>query len=128
MKSTSAAVTFAEVYGGGAIVDCASKAKRNLNLEGLRALNLWTLKADGTPWNFTLRADRKLARELLVKDDNDWLIGSPPCTELSIWNYAMNYPKMDRDKVQRAIEEGKTPQLCRDPLPKADARRQAFPS
>ena len=66
------------------------------------------MKDDGTPWNFTLRAGRKLARDVLDKDDPDWLVGSPPCTAFSIWNYAMNYPKMDRDKVQRAIEEGKT--------------------
>ena len=35
MRSTRAAATFAEVYGGCAIADCANKARRELNLKGL---------------------------------------------------------------------------------------------
>ena len=108
MRSTRAAATFAEVDGEGAIVDCASKARRDLNLKGLRALDLRALKPDGRPWDFTVRADRRLARELLDQDDPDWLIGSPPCTAFSLWNYAINCPKMDPEKVRRAVDEGRT--------------------
>ena len=53
MRSTRAAATFAEVYGGGAIVDCANKARRDLNLKGLRSLDLRTLRSDGRPWDFS---------------------------------------------------------------------------
>ena len=65
-------------------MDCANKARRDLNLKGLRALDLHRLRPDGRPWDFTVRADRKLARELLDQDDPDWLIGSPPCTALPV--------------------------------------------
>ena len=78
MRSTRATATFAEVDEGGAIVECANKARRNLNLKGLRALDLRAVKDDGTPRNFTLRADRKLDRELLDKDEPDWLVRRPP--------------------------------------------------
>ena len=91
MRSARAAATVAEVYGGGAIVDCANKARRDLNLKGLRTRDLRTLRPDGRPWGFTVRADRILAREILDQDDPDWLIASPPCTALSLWMYAMNY-------------------------------------
>ena len=56
----------------------------------------------------TLRADRPLARENLDQDDQDWLIGSPPCTAFSVWNYAINYPKMGQEKVRGAVDEGRT--------------------
>ena len=108
MRSQRPAATFTEVYGGGAIVDCANHARRSLNLKGLRALDLRTTKPDGTPWDFTVRADRRLARQLIDADDPDWLIGSPPCTPFSIWNYAMNYPKMSKEKVRAAVEAGRT--------------------
>ena len=76
--------------------------------EGLRALDLRTLKPDGQPWNFPKRADRRLASQLIDKDEPDWLIGSPPCTAFSIWSYAMNCPKMDKEKVDETIAEGRT--------------------
>ena len=100
--------TFMEVYGRGAINETANKARRNLDLKGLGALDLRTTKASGEPWNFNLRSDRREARELIDQRQPDWLIGSPPCTAFSIWNYAMNYPKMSKDKVQIALAEGRT--------------------
>ena len=108
MRSSRPAATFSEVYGGGAIVDCANHACRDLNVNGLRAFDIRTTKPNGTPWDFTVRADRKLARETIDRDDPDWLIGSPPCTAFAIWNYAMNYPKRDKGKVRQAIAEGRT--------------------
>ena len=100
-------VTFMEVYGGGSINHCANHSRRNLGLKGVGALDLRTTKSDGSPWDFNRREDRRLARELIDSEDPEWLIGSPPCTAFSIWNYSMNYPKMDADKVQKAVEEGR---------------------
>ena len=42
MRSTRASATFAGVYGGGVIIDCTNKARRDLNLKRLRALDLRT--------------------------------------------------------------------------------------
>ena len=39
MNSNKAAATFSEVYGGGAIVECVNKARRDLNVQ---AFALWT--------------------------------------------------------------------------------------
>ena len=39
-KSKRAAVTFHEIYGGGSIVQCANQARCDLNIKGLRALDL----------------------------------------------------------------------------------------
>ena len=91
MRSSRPAATFTEVYGGEAIaiVECANNARRDLNIVGLRALDLRTLKPDGQPRIFSLKSDRRLASELIDQDQPDWLIGSPPCTAFSIWNNTM---------------------------------------
>ena len=99
--------TFMEVYGGGSINAYANASRRNLGLKGIGALDLRTVKEDGTAWDFTKRADRKLARDLIDRENPDWLIGSPPCTSFSIWNYAMNFPKMNPEQVKASVEEGK---------------------
>ena len=49
MRSSRPAATFTEVYGGGAIVKCANKARRDLNIVSLRAFDLRTFKPDGQP-------------------------------------------------------------------------------
>ena len=100
------ATTFMEMYGQGSLVTDANHKRRSLNLRGLNAFDLRTLKPDGTPWNFNVRADRQLAQKMIDTDDPDWIIGSPPCTAFSIWNRQMNYRKMDPEKVRIAIEEG----------------------
>ena len=48
--SASAPTTFMEVFGGRAICHEANTTRRNLNLDGLDALDIRTLKPDGTPW------------------------------------------------------------------------------
>lgn len=58
-----AAASFIEMYGGGSICEEAEKSKRSLNLDGLNAFDLRTLKPDGTPWNFCRRKDREEARK-----------------------------------------------------------------
>lgn len=98
--------TFIEVYGRS-IRDHSLAMKRNLNVEGLDALDLRTMKANCESWDFNKQSDRREARALIKLKNPLWLIGSPPCTAFCIWNYAMNFPKMDQDKVQRILEEGR---------------------
>ena len=52
--------TFMEIYGRS-ISDYAGAHRRNLNVSGLGALDLRTLKPDGQTWNFCKRSDCKLA-------------------------------------------------------------------
>ena len=54
-----------------------------------------------------MRADRKLARQLISEQDPEWIIGAPPCTAFSIWNAGINFKKMDPAKVKAMIEEGR---------------------
>ena len=101
-----APTTLVEVFGRGGISDQANGPRRALNIQGLAALDLRTLKPNGDPWDFNKRADRNEARELINQLQPTWVIGSPPCTAFSIWNRNMNYPKMDRDRVNELIAEG----------------------
>ena len=98
--------TFMEVYGRGSIVAEANKRRRKVEVRGIGAMDLRTSKPDGTPWNFSLKEDRRLARKMIDEEKPDWIIGSPPCTAFSIWNYSMNYPKMDPGKVAALVLEG----------------------
>ena len=58
--------TFLEMYGHGRMVIAAHGRRRALNLEGLGAFDLRTLKPDGTPWDFRLQADRDAARQFVL--------------------------------------------------------------
>ena len=80
--------------------------RRNLNVRGLGSLDLRTLKANGEPWDFSKRSDRREARELISRTNPDWIIGSPPCTPYSIWNFGINYKKMDPARVQQILRDG----------------------
>ena len=105
MCKRSPTATFIEVYGRS-IRDQSLSTRRNLNVEGLNALDLRTTKPNGQPWDFCKREDRKLARQMVDEQQPEWIAGDPPCTLFSIWNYAMNYPKMDPDRVRAAVAEG----------------------
>ena len=48
----------------------ANTARRDLNVKGLAAFDLRTSKPDGSPWDFTLRADRQLAMRMLDELDS----------------------------------------------------------
>ena len=83
-------------------------SRRNLNIEGLNAMDLRTIKEDGTPWDLTQSADRKAACQKIAEDKPDWLIGSPPCTVFCQWNAYMNHPKnLDHDAVKKIIKKGR---------------------
>ena len=74
-------VTVFEAYGRGALTEQATKQRRNLNLEGLAAMDLRTCKPDGQHWDFTNPADQKLALNMRAKLKPDWIVGSPPRTD-----------------------------------------------
>ena len=95
-----------ELYGRS-ISEYANMHRRDLNVTGLGTLDFRTLKEDGQPWDFTKRADRKLARELINKLDPEWVLGAPPCTAFSLWNHGINYKKINKEKVHAMMEEGR---------------------
>ena len=72
--------TFFELYGHGNIVEASHGQRRDLNLNGLHALDLRTSKPNGEPWDFSNATDRKLAKSLINELKPTWVIGSPPCT------------------------------------------------
>ena len=98
--------TFIEAYGR-TITDYTNQARRNLNVKGLSSLDFRTPKANGSPWDFRQRSDRHEALKLIDDLDPDWVLGAPPCTAFSIWNYALNYKKMDADAVREKLAEGR---------------------
>ena len=98
--------SFIEVYGRS-IRDQSLVTRRDFNIQGLDAFDLRTLKPNGQPWNFLQKDDRRLAKRIIDEKNPDWILGAPPCTPFSIWNYAMNYPKMDPAKVQALIDDGR---------------------
>ena len=96
-----------EIYGQGRLLEAAHGCRRNLNIQGLDALDLRTCKKDGTPWDFNSAEDRRLAKHLVETLRPTWLIGSPPCTSFTRLNEHWNYPKMDPDRVREMKAEGR---------------------
>ena len=97
--------SFFEVYGHGNLVKAAHGCRRNLNLKGLRAMDLRTHKPNGDRWDFTNAADRKLAKHMVETEKPTWLIGSPPCTFFSSWNQGINHKRMSLDRVETLRKE-----------------------
>ena len=94
-----------EVYGTSIH---AHLRRRNLNIQGLGALDIRTVKPNGEPWDFNKRSDRREVKDMINRLNPDWVIGSPPCTPFSIWNHGINYKKMKPDQVKAMIAEGQT--------------------
>ena len=78
---------------------------RNLNVNGLNALDLRTAKPNGAPWDFSNAFDRALARTMLEEQKPTWVVGSPPCTFFSAWNQGINHKRMDSKKVEALRRE-----------------------
>ena len=106
VKGSRKEASFVELYGRGSIMTDANLRRRNLNVQGLAALDLRTVKEDGTPWNFSNKKDRREAERLIDELNPTWIVGSPPCTAFSQWNVCMNYPKMDPAVIKRLVAEG----------------------
>ena len=92
--------SFFEVYGHGNLIRAAHGCRRDLNVNGLKAMDLRTCKPNGERWDFSNYADRKLARFMVDTDKPTWLIGSPPCTFFSSWNQGINHRRMPAEKVE----------------------------
>ena len=99
--------TVMEVFGRGGIVHAANTSRRNLNVEGLDALDLRTFKQDGTPWDFDKVEDRREARELVETKCPTWLIGSPPCVAFCSFNQGLNKVRMSPEKYAAMMEKGR---------------------
>ena len=76
--------TFFEVYGQGNILRAPHGGRRNLNLNGLRAIDLRTMKPRGEPWDFNKASNRREARKYVEEEKPTWLIGSPMYLFLSL--------------------------------------------
>ena len=69
--------TFFEVFGRRSIVQEAARARRSLNLQGFRAMDLRTMRDDGTPWDLNTKEHSHDTRRLLSSENPAWLIGNP---------------------------------------------------
>ena len=99
--------TVMEVFGRGSITGAANGRRRNLNIQGLDALDLRTQKANGEPWDFDKAADRQEAREDVLNKKPSWLIGSPPCVAFCIFNQWLNKAKMAPEKYEAMMAKGR---------------------
>lgn len=96
-----------ELYCRGSIVNGATSAHRNLNIRGMDALDLKTLKPGGQPWDFTKPADRRLALWRVQVRKPTSVIGAPPCTAFPS-SRGINFAKMSKARVRQVIQEGRT--------------------
>ena len=106
MMALKARTTFVEAYGKS-VTDYANAHRRNLNIDGLASLDLRSPTPNGDKWDFCKASDRREARQLVKQLNPDWMIGAPPCTASSIWNYGLNYKKMAAEDVRAKLEEGR---------------------
>ena len=98
--------TMMELYGRGTIVHGANVSFKNLNVHGLDALDLRTLKPSGQPWDFTKTSDHRLALWLVRTRKPTWMIGSPPCTAFSSLMH-LNKKKMSPQQFDAMLREGR---------------------
>ena len=103
VKQTPATVL--EWYGRGRSNELAKGRRRNLNCEGLGALDLRTRRPDGEPWDFRNKQHREDALAMVLVLKPKWVIGSPPCTSWCSWNWHLTYKKMSNERVRMMTEE-----------------------
>ena len=103
--------SFIEAYGRGGLIKLANK-RRDLNLEGLAALDLRAESKDGTSWDFNKLSHRVEAKRFVEEMKPEWIIGSPPRTTCCSLSIGLNYPKMDPAKVELLVAEGRKHLRC----------------
>lgn len=94
-----------ELCGRGAILAASRCRRRNVNIQGLSALELRTNKPDSTPWDFNTSAERRLAKAMVVEQEPAWLAGSPPCTPCCLLNANCNYSELPTHVVEEQLRE-----------------------
>ena len=99
--------TFVEAYGRGSLNEQAHSHRRNLNIQGLGALDLRTRRPDGKLWDLSKPSHQKLVMQLVKIHEPTWIIGAPPCTSFSTLNTGLNFPRMNPEDVERIKAEGK---------------------
>ena len=80
-------------------------SRRNLKINGLRAMDLRAAKPDGEQWDFSKPSDRRLEKTMMEHDRPTWLVGSPPCTFFSAWKQGLNHKKMSPERVEELRKE-----------------------
>ena len=88
-----------EVHWGGRITQEAVHARRDLNIEGLKIIDLHTTRSNGDYWDLSQKSHQDEVLRLLKTDDPDLVIAGPPCTDLCALNVGLNYPKMPAEEV-----------------------------
>ena len=94
-----------EVYGQGNIVNASHGCCRDLNIDGLRAIDQRTLKPNGVAWDFNKAPDRRKARRYVEEEKPTWVIGFPPCTFFARWNQGLNHKKTNPKVVEERRKE-----------------------
>ena len=98
---------FMDICGRGAISSEANGHRQSLNVKGLGALDIHTLKPNGDEWDFTKRANRREVRELVNRLDPDCIDRLPPCKPCCLWNSNLNVKRMEKTSVARMVAEGR---------------------
>ena len=91
-----------ELYSPPRVTELLRRARSRNLLPGC-ALDLTVVDPeDGMPWDFSLRHKRDRARQIIREQRPYMLIGSPPCTKFSTWQF-LNWAKSkDRPAMDRA--------------------------
>ena len=106
MTTKATPTTFYEVYGRGELTKQAHLHRRNLNIQGLKVLDLRTLRPNGGHWDLSQRSHRDEAWALIERDNPDWIIIGPPCTQFCTWQ-RLNHPRMDPTKLKALMKEAR---------------------
>ena len=97
--------TFGEVYGKSKLGN-AVRREKDMNLVGLRALDLRFTRPDGEHSDSTRKSVRKCEMCFVDEDCPMWIIGTPPCTACSSLNVGLDYQTMAPDDVEKKWNDG----------------------
>ena len=104
-KSQGSSTGIFELYGQGGL-SRAARRYHGLNVRGLGVLDLRTLRPDGEHWDSTRAEDRAWVFKLLQQQRPKWAIASPHCTNVTLLNWNINFPRMPQTELQRRVQEG----------------------
>lgn len=92
----------------------ATARRRSVNVTGLAAFDLRTLRGDGQPQDFRIPSHRQDALDLIDSLQSTWVSGSPPCTAFCQLNARLNFKNMKPEDVQVMMAQGRLhlPFMC----------------